>query len=69
MGFLLVRSDEDVNDADDSIRIAQRLWDEFELRHGIQTWRLTLQDSWLLSYMVFDASQSSGPPNRERYYS
>ena len=69
MGFLLVRSDEDVNDADTSIRIAQRLWDEFELRHGIQTWRLTLQDSWLLSYMVFDASQSSGPPNRERYYS
>ncbi len=69
MGFRLVASGESIENGDDLVLMAQRLWDEFQLRHGIQQWRLQLQDSWLLSYLVFDATQSAQEPQRERYYS
>ena len=48
---------------------ARQLVREAELRREVQKLRLSLQDAWLLMYLLVDATQDSNDPGREKYYS
>jgi len=48
--------------------MARRLVDEMNLRLSVQQWRLSLQDSWMLSYLLVDQAQDNAPRTWERYY-